>query len=57
VTGGTYVLIAIGFILILAGVMAIFIGDKQIPVRGGIVPETRKEIFPIGRTNTYSAVR
>jgi uncharacterized membrane protein HdeD (DUF308 family) len=33
----TYVLTAIGVILILAGVLALFFGDKQIPVRGGIV--------------------
>jgi hypothetical protein len=32
-----HVLTAIGVILILAGVLAIFFGDKQIPVRGGIV--------------------
>jgi hypothetical protein len=32
-----YVLTAIGVILILAGVLAIFFGDKQIPVRGGII--------------------
>jgi hypothetical protein len=31
------VLTPIGFILILAGVLAIFFGDRQIPVRGGIV--------------------
>jgi hypothetical protein len=31
------VLTAIGVILILAGVLAIFFGDKQIPVRGGII--------------------
>ena len=30
-------LTAIGVILILAGVFAIFFGDKQIPVRGGII--------------------
>ena len=30
-------LTAIGIILILAGVLAIFFGDKQIPVRGGII--------------------
>ena len=30
-------LTAIGVILILAGVLAIFFGDKQIPVRGGII--------------------
>ena len=28
---------AIGVLLILAGVLAIFFGDKQIPVRGSIV--------------------
>jgi len=31
------VLTAIGVILILAGVLAIFFGDKPIPVRGGII--------------------
>jgi hypothetical protein len=31
------VLTAIGVILILAGVLAICFGDKQIPVRGGII--------------------
>jgi len=31
------VLSAIGVIMILAGVLAIFFGDKQIPVRGGII--------------------
>lgn len=28
---------AIGVIMILVGVLAIFFGDKQIPVRGGII--------------------
>jgi hypothetical protein len=31
------VLTAIGVILILAGVLAIVFGDKQFPVRGGII--------------------
>jgi hypothetical protein len=31
------VLTAIGAILILVGVLALFFGDKQIPVRGGAV--------------------
>jgi hypothetical protein len=31
------VLTALGVILILAGVLVIFFGDKQFPVRGGII--------------------
>jgi uncharacterized membrane protein HdeD (DUF308 family) len=30
-------LIAIGIIMIVAGVLALFFGDKQIPVRGGVI--------------------
>jgi hypothetical protein len=36
-SGEMHVQIAIGIILILTGVLAFLFGDKQIPVRGGIV--------------------
>ena len=59
-------LTAIGVTMMIAGVLALFFGDKHIPVRGGIIlklfnrrarSEDETGIFPIGRTNTCSAVR
>jgi hypothetical protein len=36
-TGETHVLMAIGFFMVIAGLIIMLLGDKQIPVRGGIV--------------------
>jgi hypothetical protein len=54
-TGETQVQIAIGIVMIVAGSIALFFGDREIPVRGGIVLKIlERRRHPAGEEGKFS---